>query len=95
LTPFEVRRWGLPIDTVTVKDSVQTGISFGNLSFPLIDAAIAAGATLDELEKLERGGYPKRLLVLLLAWHEVRKAIELHVEDAKARAIERRMKHGS
>lgn len=75
-----------------MRDSIDTGIRFGNSTFPIFDAAVAAGATLDELEKLERGEYSKQFLVVLLAWHEVKKTIELHVEDARARAMERKAK---
>lgn len=92
MTPFQVQRNGLPIDTVAVRDSVNTGISFGNLTFPLFDAAVAAGATLAELEKLECGEYSKRFMVQLLAWHEIKQTISLHVEDARARAAERKAK---
>ena len=80
-----------------MRNRVRTGIEFGNWSFPLWDAAIAAGATLDELEKLDEGGYSRALQIKLLAWHEMSRLVSMHVEDARARAtdkMERRRRKG-
>ena len=72
-----------------MRNSVRTGIEFDNWSYPLWDAAVAAGATLDELEKLDEGGYPRELQIKLLAWREMSRLVALHTEDARARALER------
>ena len=56
------------------------------------DAAIAAGATLDELYKLEQGEYPKKFRARVVAWHNLHKAIEGHSNDAVAEDIKRKSK---
>jgi hypothetical protein len=58
----------------------------------LWEAAIAAGATLDELEKLDRGDYTVGFQARLLAWHSVHNQVEMHKQDAAARASERKQK---
>jgi hypothetical protein len=50
--------------------------------FSLWEAAIAAGATLDELARLE--DYPKKFRAKLIAWHGFHKLTELHSQDAAA-----------
>ena len=62
------------------------------MAFPVWDAAIAAGATLDELEKLDAGGYRPTFTAKLVAWHTIRKHIALHTEDARITEQERRAK---
>jgi hypothetical protein len=62
------------------------------LTFPLWEAAIAAGATLDDLEKLDRGGYQVDFQARLLAWHSIHNQVEMHRQDAVARAMERKQK---
>jgi hypothetical protein len=46
----------------------------------VFDAAIAAGATLDELARIEK--YPKSFLAKLVAWHQMNNLIRVHQEDA-------------
>jgi hypothetical protein len=58
----------------------------------LWEAAIAAGSTLDELEKLSRGGYPRQFEAKLIAWHQQHKIVSMHEQDAVARAVERKNK---
>ena len=58
------------------------------------EAAVAAGATLDELCRLDDGGYPKRFLVKLLAWKQMRDLVRIHSEDAVARVAKRKAKRG-
>lgn len=88
-------RKGFPIESLAVKNPVRTGIVFGNLSFPLWEAAVAAGATLEELRRLHRGLYRKDFVVSLLAWHEMHQTVALHIEDARAAAAERLSKRKS
>ena len=46
------------------------------------EAAVAAGATLDELLRLEQ--YPKRFRAKLIAWFGYHRLVELHAQDASA-----------
>jgi len=46
----------------------------------VFDAAIAAGATLDELARID--AYPKAFLAKLVAWHQLSNLIRVHQEDA-------------
>jgi len=58
----------------------------------LWEAAIAAGAGLDELEKLDRGGYPVVFQARLIAWHQKHKIVRMHEQDAVAQAAKRQCK---
>ena len=89
---FKVERNGFPISEVNVKHAVGTGITYGSMSFPLWEAAIAAGATLDELEKLDAGGYPISFQAKLVARHWLHQLVDLHRQEAAARAAERQAK---
>ena len=89
---FAVSRNGVPIDTYVIKHSVQTGISFGSELFPLWDAVIAAGATLNELEKVDRGEYKGKFLAKVMAWKRIKNFIDLHSSDAQASAAEKAAK---
>lgn len=62
------------------------------MSFPLWEAATAAGASLDELEKLEDGGYPVWFQAKLIAWHQLHRIVEQNKQDAVSRVMERRAK---
>jgi hypothetical protein len=46
------------------------------------EAAVAAGASLDELFRLEE--YPKSFRARLIAWYSYHKLTELHAQDAAA-----------
>lgn len=83
-------RNGFPIEDVWLKDSVNTGIQYETLTFPLWEAAIAAGATLDELARLDQ--YPPRFLAKVIAWHQKHRIVKLHEQDAVQRAAERRQR---
>ena len=89
---FQVSRHGVPIDTFAIRHSIQTGIEFGSELFPLWDAAISAGATLDELEKVDQGGYKGKFLAKVMAWKRTRNFVDLHSSDAQASAAEKAAK---
>lgn len=57
------------------------------MSYALWDAAIAAGATMDELHRMEMGVYPPTLLAKVIAWRKGSIAINNHTEAAKAKAM--------
>jgi hypothetical protein len=59
------------------------------VSFATWEAAIAAGASLDELQKMDRGGYHPAFVAKLIAWHDMSRQIDNHIEDAKSRAIKK------
>jgi hypothetical protein len=54
------------------------------------EAIIAAGATLDELQKWDAGGYPISFKAKVIAWYNLHKLVELHASDAVSRETERR-----
>lgn len=55
-------------------------------------AAIWAGATLDELEKWERNEYSSQFKATVVAAYNMKHLIDAHVEDEKAKHIERQNK---
>ena len=75
-----------------LRDSVNTGITYGSITYPLWEAAIAAGACLDELEKLDRGDYPVKFQARLLAWHQKHMIVSANVQDAVSKASKKRSK---
>ena len=83
----------MPIETHGVRHKIATGISFGNELFPLWDAVVAAGATLEELYQVYKGGrFSGKFLAHVLAWKRLKDEIELHANDAQATESEKIMK---
>ena len=72
--------------------SVDTGISYESLTFPVWEAAVAAGATLDELKKLDDGKYPIAFQARLIAWYEKHRLVVMHTQEAVSKAMEREQK---
>ena len=64
-----------------VKGAVDPHIEY-SIQFSIWEAATAAGATLDELVKIERGEYPSWFLARLVAWHQLHGLVAMHREDA-------------
>jgi hypothetical protein len=69
------------------------------MSFPVWDAAIAAGATLHELYLLDYGRplpvdgtFPQPFLGKVVAWHVLSRQVSLHSQDAQIIDQERRAK---
>ena len=62
------------------------------MSYKIWEAAIAAGASLDEMERLEQGHYSNAFLAKLVAWYNMSEAIHMHSEEAKSDAIKRQAK---
>lgn len=58
-----------------------------SISFAAWEAAVAAGATLEDLRRLDRGGYPPAFVAKLIAWHDTHRLIDAHIEDAKSMAM--------
>lgn len=81
----------MPIGEASLRRGVNTGISYAP-EYEVWNAAIEAGATLTELEKLYAGGYSSRFLAKLLAWHRARGLIETHTNDAIQKASEAKIK---
>lgn len=79
-------RSGLPIREHPIKDSVNPNINF-SMSYAVWDAAIAAGASLDELEALDSGRYKPEFAAKLIAWHNMNNLIQNHAEDAMNRKV--------
>lgn len=79
-------RNGVPISEHGLISPVESGIQYSQF-YEMYDSAIAAGATLEELYKLERGEYPGWFLARLMVWHRSAKMIASHGEDAVARKM--------
>lgn len=77
---FQVKRTGYPIDSVAVKDPVDTGISY-SMRFAEIDACIAAGL---DWWMWEMNFYPIQIKAEVVVWNKLSKLIYLHTEDARA-----------
>jgi hypothetical protein len=60
------------------------------MGFAEWEAAIAAGATLDELYKWDSGGYTRTFKSKVIAWHNMHSLVELHKSDAAERAAKRK-----
>ena len=82
---------GTPIQEASLPNSVNTGIRYNNY-FGGIRAAIAAGATLDELEKWINGEYAPRFMAMVFAWYETENLITQHTNAAVGRAMEKHAK---
>lgn len=80
-------RFGEPIRKYHVK-GVNPQISY-NMSYAIWEAAIAAGATLEEMEKIESGAYSNMFVAKLVAWHRLHGTIDNNVEDAKIKAMKK------
>ena len=79
--PFQVTRNGLPIEDLRIKDAVDPHISF-SMSFLEWEAAVAAGASREELYKWETRGYPKSFMARVVAWYQYHCLVKTHQEDA-------------
>jgi hypothetical protein len=87
---FAVLRNNIPIQHVRIKDSVDPGIQFG-LSFAEWEAAVAAGATLDDLfEWDESNKFPVPFKEKVVAWYRLHKLVSMHSQDAVAQKSKRK-----
>lgn len=77
-----MKKWGVRLDRVGTPGAKSLGIEYG-LSFEVWQAAIAAGATLDELHKLDQGFYPKYFKAKLITWFRFHELLGLHREIAR------------
>jgi hypothetical protein len=74
---------------VRIKDAADPHISY-SISFSIWEAAVAAGAGLDEIYRLETGfappnAYPKWFVARLIAWYKYHNLIIMHSDDAAAK----------
>jgi len=76
-----VRRFGEKIDSYPLKGGVNTGITY-SLYYEGLDAAVWAGATLDELEKWYNGGYDSKFMSVVVALYRAHEQIEIHTRQA-------------
>lgn len=87
-------RQGRPIDEVQIKDGVDPKISRSQKLLEW-EAAIAAGATLDELYKWEtmgQEGYPSWFKARVLVWYQRHQQFESHSADAQHQAAKKKRK---
>ena len=82
---FRVTRAGFPIDSVAVKDPVDTGISY-SMRFAEIDACVAAGL---DWWMWEMNFYPNQIKAEVVMWNKLSKLIYLHTEDARAAKVKK------
>lgn len=83
MNPFQVTRHNEPILSVRVNHSVDPDIDY-SLEFLGYQAAIAAGATLEELYKWDKGEYSHTFMGRVIARYVLNSAIISHQEDASA-----------
>ena len=76
---------------VRVKHGVDPDIGY-SMDFAVFDAAVAAGATLSDLEKLDRGEFPPKFVARVVAWKNLKDAIVSHSEDAAIEAAKKKSK---
>lgn len=84
-------RHGLEITEVRLKQTLNVNIERSN-ELMLWEAAIAAGATLDELEKIDNREYSKRFLSRLMVWYERHMLHKAHVSEAESEYIKKKSK---
>lgn len=68
---------------------MNAGIKYSP-AFANLNAAIAAGATLDELLKWEEGDYPGWFKARIIVWHKMTMLIEAVVNMAAAKKAKRK-----
>ena len=74
-------RHDVPIADAYIKGAVNSGIKF-KMEFEGWEAAVAAGATLDELYKWYDGKYDRMFKAHVIQWHRDHKLIKAHEQDA-------------
>jgi len=60
------------------------------LYFEMWDSFVQAGATINELEKLDAGEYDRRFVAKVMAWRRGRAYSEAHQADAQAKEMKRK-----
>lgn len=89
LSHFRITRHNEPIAGYPVVDSVYTGINH-SIYFELWDSMVMAGATIDELERMDRGEYDRKFLAKIIAYRRGKLEIERHSQDAVSRDMKKR-----
>ncbi len=84
-------RNGQKIETVHLRDSINTGIRY-NSYFEGIRAAVWAGASLDELGRWIAGEYDQRFMATVVAAYRSDGEIRRHTNAAISAALEKRAK---
>ena len=73
---------GTRLDRVGLPGAKSLGVEYGP-TFELWEAAVAAGAGLDDLWRLDMGHYPKWFKAKLIAWFRFHELLKLHRELAR------------
>lgn len=84
---FQVLRRNRPIRESHIKGSVNPRIT-SSIVFTLWEAGVAAGATLEELIRLDAGVYGNKFSARLIAWHNLHILVDINQKDAVNRASE-------
>lgn len=71
----------MPIADYHLSGGISVGIGY-SMAFEVFDSAIAAGANIEDLWKIDNGEYPSTFVAKLIAWNRGRKLIENNVSDA-------------
>ena len=92
LTPFRVERHGVPIDRygLSAGSKLNVGITYGD-SFREINACVAAKL---DYSLWKAGGYGRDLMDEVLAWYDLNRLIEAHIEDAKSVEMRKQSRKG-
>ena len=70
-----------PIANARIRGAKSSGIQF-SIEFEGWEAAIAAGATIEELYKWYGGEYPRKFMAHVIQWHRSHKLVRAHEQDA-------------
>jgi hypothetical protein len=81
--PFRVTKNGRPVREVSVRGSINTGITYG-IDFLGLEAAVAAGL---DIWKWEQRLYPKWFMVRVVAWYNIRNKVHMIEEAAVAAKV--------
>jgi hypothetical protein len=86
---FAVTRNGTDIEQVGVRDTVNTNIAYSAI-YREWESIVYLGGTLTELLRWDTGEYPMWFKEKVIAFSELRKQVNLHSEDARARKMKRK-----
>ena len=84
-------RYGRPVDEVRLKNQLNTGLQRSD-KLMVWEAAIAAGASLDELQKIEEGKYPNWFLSRMVVWYVRHNQYQAHVSEAESDYLKKKSK---
>lgn len=85
-----MQRHGVPIHQhgLSGANSLNVGITYGD-SFRELNACVAAGL---DYERWRSSGYAPHIMAEILAWYDLSRVIDAHIEDAKAQEAKKQQR---